>query len=128
MSTAQDMPRPGGFPKIQYRRSLPNKGPSGAVILGALGAVMTYGWYHVYLGIQEQRELKREKTYGRIYLLPMLTAETHRDEYRRHLANAEREKAIMKNVGDWTLNKSVYSVDRHVPPSIPNIPEGQLED
>ncbi|PVV00680.1 hypothetical protein BB560_004926 [Smittium megazygosporum] len=118
MSASQELPPRGGYPKIRYKRNLPNKGPSGAVFLTGVFAVMAYGWYHVYHGIQE----KRENTYARIYLLPLLTAETQRDQYRRHLAAIEREKIIMKDVMGWEAGKSVYHTDRFVPSAVANIP------
>ncbi|OLY82186.1 NADH dehydrogenase [ubiquinone] 1 alpha subcomplex subunit 13 [Smittium mucronatum] len=125
MSEAQELPRKGGYPNISYTRRLPKKGPTGIVMLAGVASIMAYGWYNVFNGIRERRELEREKMWGRIYLLPLLTAETDRDEYRRYLAATEREKDIMKNVSGWPAGKSVYNTDRYITPTIPNIPESQ---
>lgn len=47
------------------------------------------------------RELKREKTWARIHLVPLLQAETDRDTYRRFLALQQRESEIMSGVEGW---------------------------
>ncbi|OMJ26136.1 NADH dehydrogenase [ubiquinone] 1 alpha subcomplex subunit 13, partial [Smittium culicis] len=91
MSTGQELPPKGGFPNISYSRRLPKKGPTGFVMLAGVASVMVYGWYNVFHGLRERRELEREKMWSRIFLLPLLTAETDRDEYRRNLAATERE-------------------------------------
>ncbi|PVU99354.1 hypothetical protein BB559_000760 [Furculomyces boomerangus] len=125
MSQTQDLPPKDGFPKISYRRNLPKKGPTGIVILSGIAAMMTFGWYRVYQGLTEKRELEREKMWGRINILPLLTAETDRDEYRRSVAALNREKEIMKDVVGWPVGKSIYNTNRYVPPMIPNIPADQ---
>lgn len=49
------MPPPGGFDRITYKRNLPFRGPSSAVVaLGAL-AVCSYGFYRLGLGNLEKR-------------------------------------------------------------------------
>jgi len=105
----QDMPPPGGFEAIKYKRNLPLKGPSGLVMfLGVMG-VTSFGMYRVLQGRAEQRELKREKIWSRIHLTPLLIAEADRDAYRREQAALSREKAIMKDVPGWVPGKSVYN-------------------
>ncbi|KAG6336587.1 hypothetical protein ID866_2496 [Astraeus odoratus] len=49
------MPPPGGFEAVKYKRNLPFRGPSGLVILGAVTAVCTYGFYRVGKGNLERR-------------------------------------------------------------------------
>ncbi|EMD40485.1 hypothetical protein CERSUDRAFT_111080 [Gelatoporia subvermispora B] len=109
----QDMPPPGGFNAIKYKRNLPFRGPSGLVILGGVTAVCTYGFYRVGRGNIEKRELEREKVWSRINLVPLLLAEGDRDAYRRQQAALEREKAIMKDVPGWEAGKSVYNNPRY---------------
>lgn len=41
--TVQDGPPPGGYPKIDYRRALPRRGPSGFVMWTAAVSVFTFG-------------------------------------------------------------------------------------
>ena len=51
----QDLPPQGGFPEIKYRRYLPKRGPSGAVLLSGLVALSAYGFYKVGEGNIEKR-------------------------------------------------------------------------
>lgn len=51
----RDMPPPGGFEAVKYKRNLPFRGPSGLVILGAITALCSYGFYRVGKGNLEQR-------------------------------------------------------------------------
>ncbi|KAJ1308861.1 hypothetical protein OPQ81_004549 [Rhizoctonia solani] len=111
----QDMPPPGGFEPIKYKRSLPFRGPSGAVLLGGIAAVCAYGFYKVGKGNLERRELKRENTWARIYLVPLLLAEGDRDAYRREQAALAREREIMKDVRGWEIGKSVYHNTKYKP-------------
>ncbi|KAJ2472471.1 hypothetical protein GGI02_001557 [Coemansia sp. RSA 2322] len=119
---SQDMPPKGGFASIRYERRLPRRGPSGVAMFGICGAVMAYGWYRVYLGLDERRELDREKMWSRIHITPLLLAESDRDEYRRNWAAVEREREIMKDVPGWEAGKSVYSGRRYMPTVIANVP------
>lgn len=64
------------------------------------------------------RELHREKTWARIHLVPLLTAENDRDLYRRHLAALAREREIMKDVPGWVVGESVYNSKRYVAPAV----------
>ena len=51
----RDMPPVGGFDAIKYKRNLPFRGPSGALILGGVTAVCVYGFYRLGLGNLEKR-------------------------------------------------------------------------
>ncbi|GAB1519884.1 hypothetical protein RhiTH_002955 [Rhizoctonia solani] len=104
------MPPPGGFEAIKYKRSLPFRGPSGAVLLGGIAAVCAYGFYKVGKGNLERRELKRENTWARIYLVPLLLAEGDRDAYRREQASLAREREIMKDVKGWERGDRALSM------------------
>ncbi|KAG8882632.1 hypothetical protein FRB97_007978 [Tulasnella sp. 331] len=97
----QDLPPSGGFEAIRYKRNLPIKGPSGIVLLAGATLFCGYGFYKVGQGNLEKRELKREKAWARIHLVPMLMAEGDRDAYRRQEAALAREKEIMKDVPGW---------------------------
>ena len=52
-------------------------------------------------GAGNNSELKRERAWSRIHLIPVLMAEADRDAYRRHEALVAREKEIMKDVPGW---------------------------
>ncbi|KAJ2808175.1 hypothetical protein H4R20_000978 [Coemansia guatemalensis] len=118
----QDMPPSGGFKAFRYERRLPKRGPSGIGMFAICGSIMAYGWYRVYLGLDERRELEREKVWSRIYLTPMLIAEADRDEYRRRCAAVEREREIMKDIPGWVPGEGVYHGKRYAPDTIANVP------
>ncbi|CCG82429.1 Mitochondrial distribution and morphology protein 34 [Taphrina deformans PYCC 5710] len=113
--TIQDLPPQGGFAPIQYKRNLPARGLRPSYYLLAMGALCTYGFYKLALGMEEKRDLQRERVWSRIYLTPMLQAEADRDTYRRRLAAQSREAEIMKDVKGWDAKGSVYH-GRHVEP------------
>jgi hypothetical protein len=50
------------------------------------------------------RELRRENTWARIHLVPLLLAEGDRDAYRREQAAQAREREIMKDVRGWEVS------------------------
>ncbi|KAF8663507.1 hypothetical protein AX16_001073 [Volvariella volvacea WC 439] len=109
----QDMPPPGGFEAVKYKRNLPFRGPSSLVILGGVTAICTYGFYRLGRGNLEKRELAREKAWSRIHLVPLLMAESDRDMYRREQAAIAREREIMKDVKGWEPGKRVYNGTRY---------------
>lgn len=53
------------------------------------------------------RELKRERAWSRIHLIPLLMAEADRDAFRREQAQLEREKEIMKDVPGWEVSTCI---------------------
>ncbi|CAM0139790.1 hypothetical protein VKS41_009336 [Umbelopsis sp. WA50703] len=126
MSTqaTQDLPPPGGYSEVKYRRYLPKRGPSGLVIFAGLTAICGFGFYRVAQGNLERRELKRENIWSRIHLIPLLTAESDRDNYRRQQAALAREAEIMKDVKDWKVGESVYNNTKYYTrPSVVVVPE-----
>ncbi|KAI9292666.1 GRIM-19 [Neoconidiobolus thromboides FSU 785] len=118
MEGKQDTAPKGGYDFVRYRRSIPSRGPSGAVIFGSIFALSFYGFYKVYQGKRERMELHREKTWARIHLVPLLTAEEDRDLYRRQQASLAREAEIMKDVPGWKVGESVYNTKRYVQPTV----------
>ncbi|KAI9140877.1 GRIM-19, partial [Paraphysoderma sedebokerense] len=114
----QDLPPPGGFGSVRYKRNLPSRGPSGAVLFAGVIGIMTYGWYWTIEGIKERRELKREKVWSRIHLTPVLQAESDREEVRRILHQEQTEAEVMKDVKGWKVGESVYHTKRYVPPTV----------
>lgn len=69
------MPPPGPHPAIPYARHIPRRGPSGAVLLGGIVGIISFGYYMHYRGILIQQELLREKLQARLHLLPLLQYE-----------------------------------------------------
>ncbi|KAJ3209304.1 hypothetical protein HDU67_006277 [Dinochytrium kinnereticum] len=113
----QDMPPAGGFPEtIQFKRNIPGRGPSGAVMILATVGIMAYGWHWLSQSNAERRELRREKAWARIHLVPLLQAETDRDLVRRLDSVKSQEAQIMKNVDGWSpldLKAPVRGVGRY---------------
>eukprot|EP00158_Paraphelidium_tribonemae_P000503 Partr_v1_DN22628_c0_g1_i1_m5319 putative NADH dehydrogenase (Ubiquinone) 1 alpha subcomplex len=61
-------------------------------------------------------ELKREKSYARLYLLPLVQAEWDRDWIRWRQDQLAKEEEIMKDVPGWKVGESVYHNSRWAPP------------
>ncbi|KAJ3341533.1 hypothetical protein HDU93_004693 [Gonapodya sp. JEL0774] len=94
----QDLPPPGGFAPVRFARHLPKKGPSGAFLFVTGALVSAWGFSKVGELNAERRELRREKTWSRVHLVPLLQAETDRDTVRRLDALATREAEVMQGV------------------------------
>ncbi|KAF2482003.1 GRIM-19 [Neohortaea acidophila] len=107
----QDLPPSAGYEPVQYRRNLPVRGFRPVWYLAIVGAITTYGFYKVGVGIREKNELAREKMWSRIYLIPLLQAEEDRDQVRRYYAQQALEKELL---GTET---KVYHGDRFVRPT-----------
>ncbi|KAI4200535.1 MAG: hypothetical protein LQ348_001748 [Seirophora lacunosa] len=108
---AQDLPPTGGYEPVQYKRNIPVRGFRPSYYLAAVGLIMTWGLYKYTKGARELNELAREKMWGRIYLIPLLQAETDRDQVRRYWADQGREQELL---GKTT---KVYHSDRFVRPT-----------
>ncbi|KAJ7752812.1 B16.6 subunit of GRIM-19, NADH:ubiquinone oxidoreductase [Mycena maculata] len=115
-SYRQDLPPAGGFEAVKYKRNLPLRGPGALVILGGVTAFCSFGFYRIGLGNIERRELKREKTWARIHLVPVLMAEGDRAAYHAAQRNAALEADVMKDVRGWTAGASVYNNPRYRTP------------
>ncbi|GMK56604.1 hypothetical protein CspeluHIS016_0304440 [Cutaneotrichosporon spelunceum] len=114
----QDMPPPGGYENVKFKRNLPVRGVGGLAMFGGCIAICALGFWRYGSGVNERRELARESAWSRIYLVPAILAEQDRDEYRRSQAALAREKEIMKDVDGWQVGKSVYNGKRYNPNTI----------
>jgi NADH dehydrogenase (ubiquinone) 1 alpha subcomplex subunit 13 len=105
---------------VRYQRYLPKRGPSGAVLIASLFGVMTYGWIKVKQGNMERRELKHEKTWSRIYLAPLLIAETDRDLVKRLDVDLKSPVKGLGHLGVYDPDQSepVYYTDKYVEPNM----------
>ncbi|VVT49527.1 uncharacterized protein SAPINGB_P002313 [Magnusiomyces paraingens] len=120
---AQDLPPVGGYEPIQWKRNLPSRGFKPIVyFLGVIG-ICSIGFYQAISGIHERNELYREKIWARLYLQPLLQAETDRDAVRRHYAQIAREAEITKNVTGFDAEKSVYNDGKFRKPSVIALPK-----
>ncbi|KAJ6539667.1 GRIM-19 [Mycena capillaripes] len=108
----QDLPPAGGYESVKYKRNLPLRGPGALVILGGVTAVCTFGFWRLGLGNIERRELKREATWARIHLVPLLLAEGDRESFHQKLRATAIEAEIMKDVKGWVPGKTVYNNPR----------------
>ncbi|EPS26935.1 hypothetical protein POX_g08767 [Penicillium oxalicum] len=107
----QDMPPTGGYAQVQYKRNVPARGFKPFYYMVGMHAIMAYGFYKYFHGVREQRELAREKMWGRLYLTPLLQAEEDRDQVRRYYADKAREKELLGT------EQKVYNSDRFVRPT-----------
>ncbi|KAI5957068.1 hypothetical protein KGF57_003377 [Candida theae] len=121
----QDLPPVGGYDPIQWKRNLPSRGFSGTTYFFGILAVMSFGFYRYYQGVNEQRELTREKKWARFHLEPLLLAEEDRNIARRYFAEEERQKLIKESATSDEVkqrldeelyhDKSKFRFPRYVP-------------
>ncbi|PNJ28231.1 NDUFA13 isoform 5 [Pongo abelii] len=99
----QDMPPPGGYGPIDYKRNLPRRGLSGYSMLALGIGTLIYGHWSMMKWNRERRRLQIEDFEARIALLPLLQAETDRRTLQMLRENLEEEAVIMKDVPDWKV-------------------------
>ncbi|XP_060761365.1 NADH dehydrogenase [ubiquinone] 1 alpha subcomplex subunit 13 [Neoarius graeffei] len=113
----QDMPPPGGYGPIDYKRNLPKRGLSGYSMFGIGIGVMLFGYWRLFKWNRERRRLHIEELEARIALLPLLQAEHDRRTLRMLRENLEEEAIVMKDVPGWKVGESVFHTDRWVTPT-----------
>ncbi|XP_007994116.3 NADH dehydrogenase [ubiquinone] 1 alpha subcomplex subunit 13 [Chlorocebus sabaeus] len=114
----QDMPPPGGYGPIDYKRNLPRRGLSGYSLLAIGIGTLLYGHWSMMKWNRERRRLQIEDFEARIALMPLFQAETDRRTLQMLRENLEEEAIIMKDVPDWKVGESVFHTTRWVPPVI----------
>ncbi|XP_067824842.1 NADH dehydrogenase [ubiquinone] 1 alpha subcomplex subunit 13 [Heptranchias perlo] len=114
----QDLPPPGGYGPVDYKRSLPRRGPSGYSMFGIGIGVLIFGYWKLFKWNRERRRLQIEDLEARIAMLPLLHAEQDRRILRLMRENLEEEAKIMKDVPGWKVGESVYHSDRWFPPTV----------
>mmetsp|Transcript_5293 Transcript_5293/g.6919 ORF Transcript_5293/g.6919 Transcript_5293/m.6919 type:complete len:136 (-) Transcript_5293:309-716(-) len=115
----QDMPPPGGFPKIDLFERARTRGPSGPMIWAIATASIAYGF--VMIG-ESNKQFNREKFLehkNRLAMVPFLQAETDLDWLARREKWLAREAEIMKGVDGWEVGKSMYYTSGHWVPDPP---------
>ena len=55
VSYKQDMPPPGGYPKLNFAQNLPKRGITGITLMATGLGVMAFGFYFVIKGNQKRR-------------------------------------------------------------------------
>jgi NADH dehydrogenase (ubiquinone) 1 alpha subcomplex subunit 13 len=88
----QDMPPPGGYPKIPTRKDLRPRGPSGFAIWGGLFLASAFGFWSLSRTSYEQRMGNKENREARMAILPFLKAEE--DSRLLQVINKERTQTI----------------------------------
>lgn len=101
----QDLPPIGGYEPVQWKRNLPSRGFRPVVYFWILTGVMGFGFYRYYKGVDEQRELFREKQWARFYLQPLLLAEDDRNIARRYFSEMKRQDLVKESMSDEVREK-----------------------
>ncbi|XP_012596880.1 NADH dehydrogenase [ubiquinone] 1 alpha subcomplex subunit 13 [Microcebus murinus] len=114
----QDMPPPGGYGPIDYKRNLPRRGLSGYSMLAIGIGTLLFGYWSITKWNRERRRLLIEDLEARIALLPLLQAESDRRVLQMLRENLEEEAIIMKDVPDWKVGESVFHTTRWVTPMV----------
>lgn len=94
----QDLPPVGGYEPVQWKRNLPSRGFRPSVYFWGISALMAFGFYRFYQGVDEQRELIREKQWARFNLEPLLRAEEDRHLARRYFAELKRQELAAESM------------------------------
>ncbi|XP_066491624.1 NADH dehydrogenase [ubiquinone] 1 alpha subcomplex subunit 13 [Tiliqua scincoides] len=113
----QDMPPPGGYGPIDYKRHLPRRGLSGYSMFAIGIGTLIFGYYSIVKWNRERRRLNIEDLETRIALFPLLMAEDDRRTLRILRQNLDEEAKIMKDVPGWKVGESRFNTTRWVPPT-----------
>jgi len=109
-SIHQDMPPKEGFPKLNYKKSVPqSRGPPGWMIFGAIFGMTVYGYYRVGQSNQHRRALKREQRENRVALLPFLQAEADVIYVQRLAKERALEAKWMAGVPGWRPSSDYHN-------------------
>lgn len=83
---------------MQWKRNLPSRGFRPSVYFWGITGLMAFGFYRFYKGVDEQRELIREKQWARFHLEPLLRAEEDRHLARRYFAELKRQELVAEGM------------------------------
>ncbi|KAM4053357.1 NADH dehydrogenase [ubiquinone] 1 alpha subcomplex subunit 13 [Anomaloglossus baeobatrachus] len=114
----QDMPPPGGYGPVDYKRNLPRRGFSGYTMFAVGIGAMLFGYWRIGTWNRERRRLLIEDLETRLALMPLFQAESDRRTLRVLRENLEQEAIIMKDVPDWKVGESTFHTDRWVTPTL----------
>ena len=118
VGSRQDLPPPGGYPKIRLNRGLGNRGPPGWAIWGGIIGMSIYGLYQLGDLNSEKRYNLQEHREMRMAVHGYLLAERDRRNQISYDKALAREKEIMKNRPDWEYSKQLYhNKKRWLPPT-----------
>ncbi|CAG86229.1 DEHA2C10934p [Debaryomyces hansenii CBS767] len=94
----QDLPPIGGYEPVQWKRNLPSRGFRPAIYFWGFTGLMAFGFYKYYKGVDEQRELARERQWARFHLEPLLLAEEDRNVARRYYSEKARQELVRETM------------------------------
>lgn len=101
----QDLPPIGGYEPVQWKRNLPSRGFRPLIYFWGISAVIGFGYYKFYQGVDEQRELLRERQWARFHLEPLLRAEEDRHLARRYFSELKRQELVAESMSPETRAK-----------------------
>ncbi|KAF3988001.1 hypothetical protein FT663_04098 [Candidozyma haemuli var. vulneris] len=110
----QDLPPIGGYEPVQWKRNIPSRGFKPSVYFWSITGLIAFGFYRFYKGVDEQRELAREKQWARFSLEPLLRAEEDRHLARRYFAELQRREEIastMSSADKAKFEEKLYNDD-----------------
>lgn len=96
----QDLPPIGGYEPVQWKRNLPSRGFRPVIYFWLISGAMGFGFYRFYQGVDEQRELTREKQWARFFLQPLLIAEDDRNTARRYFSELKRQELVKESMSE----------------------------
>ena len=70
----QEMPPSGGYPAVRFSRSMPNAGPSGALLMAGAFTLFCYGMYRQKAATEVWWTKKQERYFNRMVTAPVLQA------------------------------------------------------
>ncbi|XP_072037915.1 NADH dehydrogenase [ubiquinone] 1 alpha subcomplex subunit 13-like [Amphiura filiformis] len=117
----QELPPKGGYEKINYKRAIPKRGPSGYLLLGGVTAFCFAGFLRLAQVNRYRRRVQREEREARIAIHPLIEAERDRDYLKVLKYNREQEAIIMKDVPGWVVGESPYHTKRWIEPHLEDL-------
>lgn len=118
----QDLPPPGGYGKVPYKRNLPIKGPNALILSGLLITIHGLAYREYSKAIDHFVLIKRENKQAEICYLALLEAEKDRAHLLMHKENVESEALNIVGTGydpDYKPGKfDVYHSDRYQYPFV----------
>lgn len=95
----QDMPPPGGYGAVPYKRNIPVRGPSGYMMFGLATAVTLVTARFHWWKMQVYRAQEEEDAQSEVCLLPLLEAEKDRTILRHYKEKIESEALNIVGTG-----------------------------
>mmetsp|Transcript_4798 Transcript_4798/g.19192 ORF Transcript_4798/g.19192 Transcript_4798/m.19192 type:complete len:150 (-) Transcript_4798:87-536(-) len=102
----QEMPPSGGYPAVRFSRSMPNAGPSGALLMAGAFTLFCYGMYRQKAATEVWWTKKQERYFNRMVTAPVLQAYEDKEFLERQSMWDAWERFKMKDVKGWKMNDS----------------------